>query len=193
MNTFCRYYFFIFSIFILTGCGSLLHLGVKQEQINTERYPNPQEFLKNQKTKPGITEPELLKLLRNGHEQQLTQISKAEDVQKILFGNITPQAHKEDLADISSWILSHHIFVLPYKNVRTEFFFEPVPISYNITEFGPDMNILFITKKDESDLASPYIFTRAIISGTEHIKTNTKEYIWEGLFNAVKGAAKLLF
>lgn len=175
----------------MTGCGSF-HLGVKQEQVNTDQYANPQEFLKKQNIALGITEAELLKVLKNGGGQQLTQINKAEDIQKVLFGNITPQAHQEDLVNISGWILAHHVFSLPYKNVRTEFAFDVVPIAYNFFEFGPEMNILFITKKDDNDPSGKHILVRTIVAGTENAKSKTKEYIWQGLGTALIGAAKKL-
>lgn len=191
MNTLLLRCFFTFLFFTLTGCGSF-HLGVKQEQINTDYYANPQELLKTANLPLGITEPKLLKLLKNGGGQQLIQVNKAEDIQKILFGNITPQTHKEDLADISDWILAHHVFSLPYKNVREEFAFEPIPIAYTFFSEGPEMNILFITQKEAGDPSTPYVLVRTIVAGTENAKTKTKEYIWQGLGTALIGVAKKL-
>lgn len=192
MNAVCRLSL-VFLCFIVSGCGSL-HLGVKEEQVNVDRYPTAQDFLKNQDLalRKDLSEPVLLKTLKDGTEQKLIQINKAADVQKVLFGDITPHADKKDISDISAWILSHHVFSLPYKNVRTEFAFDPLPISYNFWEFGPDMDLLFITKKNEDDPSSSYILVRTIVAGTENTKTKTKEYIWQGLGTALVGAAKKL-
>jgi hypothetical protein len=196
MNT--RYRCFIVlalftAFFTLSGCGTF-HLGVKQEEINTDRYVNAKEFLKNQNlgTSKTVLEDDLLLILKDSGEQQLIQVNKAEDIQKILLGGMTPQGHKEDLVDISKWILSHHTFSLPYKNVRTEFAFDWLPISYNFWEFGPDMSIIFITQKNDELHASPYVLVRTIVDGTENAKKKNKEYIWQGLGTAIIGAAKKL-
>lgn len=187
-------FLFLTAFFILSGCGTF-RIGVSQEEVNVDKYPSSKEFLKNQNLgSNNLSEPEFLAALQGEETQKLTRVNKAEDIQKVLFGNITPQINKDGIADISEWILSHHVFILPYKNVRTEFAFDWVPISYNIWEFGPDLNLLFITKKNEDDPASPYLLVRTIVAGTENTKTKTKEYIWQGLGTALIGAArKLIF
>lgn len=199
MNTIvCRFpliFLFLTLFFSLAGCGSILHLGVEEKQINAEQYPTPQEFLKNQDlAAKGITEPKLLDILKEQKANSLTQISKGEDVQKVLFGTITPHADKQDIVDISSWILSHHIFSLQREDMRTEFYFDPIPIAYNTLKFGSDMTLLFITERDDLLPSSPYILVRVIATGTQNERSQTKEYVWSGLATAIiAGAKKLIF
>jgi hypothetical protein len=191
MNKICRC-LILSSFFALTGCGPL-HLGVKESQINTEQYANAKEFLKNQNlVAKGISESELLKLLEDQKVQKLTQINKAADIQADLFGTITPHADKKDIEGISEWIVSHHVFNLSYKDVRTEFYFDWIPISYNLLEFGPDLNILFITKRDENNPSSPYVLTRTIVTGTENGRSKEREYVWSALFSIITEAGKKL-
>lgn len=193
MNSTIRYFCFFLFLFFITGCASF-HIGVKEEQINVESYPSSQEFLKNKDLvlKKNFSEPQLLNHLKDGKTPHIVQLNKAEDVQKALSGNIALQADKNGIANTSEWLLSRHVLSLPYKNVRTEFAFDPFPISYNTWEFGPDMDLLFITEKNESDPSSPYVLVRTIVTGTENIKTKTKEYIWKGLATAIVGVAKKL-
>ncbi len=177
-------------LFALSGCGSL-HIGVKEEQINAEQYPTIDKFLDLQRVAvEGTSEPVFLGLIKNGGNQNIAQLNKADEVQKILFGTISPLADKKDISDISSWILSHHIFSLPYKNLRTEFWFNALPIAYNIEQRGPNMSMIFITKNDENSLSSPYVLMKVFVTGTENDKVRTKEYIWNGLSEALIGAAK---
>lgn len=197
MNKVCRGFTFLLFLFLslsLAGCGTF-HIGVKESQINVGQYANPKEFLKNQDlATQSISEEELLSGLKKSKAEKLTQLNKADDMQKLLFGNLTTHADRKDISDISDWILSHHAFSLPYKNVRTEFYFDWIPISYNILEFGPDMNLLFITTKDENDSSSPYMLTRVIVTGTENSRSKEKEYIWSGLAKAIiEAGKKLLF
>lgn len=172
---------------LLSACGPL-HVGVREEETNVDIYPSSEKFLHyhTDELKQGITESELLKGI---HGNGLRQVTSADEIQKILFGGTNPLANKESLPGISSWILSHHIFFLPYKNTRSEFYFSIIPISYTIEDFGPDLSVIFITKRDEEKEGSPYRLARTMVTGVEDQKIKSKEYIWTGIWNAL-GAIK---
>lgn len=194
MSTNAGRLFLFLSFLTLVGCGPF-HLGVKEQQINVEQYPDTKDFLKNQELaeRKNFSEDELLKLLKNKGVQKLGQISAANKIQENLLGNLAPHATREDLSDISAWIMAHRLWVLPYKNMRTEFYFDLFPISYNFLSFGADLNITFITKRDENDPASAYMLERVIVTGEENSRSKEKEYIWEGLGSAFIGIGKKFF
>lgn len=175
----------------VSACGSM-HLGVRQEEMNVDAYDSPRNFVRYHTSgiQKGISEDALFALI---HGTGLKQIARADEIQQILFGGANPLADKESLPGISSWILSHHILILPYRNTRTEFYFSTIPISYTVEEYGPDLSVVFITKRDELKDDSPYVLVKTMVTGVENRNTKTKEYIWVGIWNALSAVKQKLF